>query len=69
MDFLDDPAEMTPEQRLAEVAAILAGGYQRLRGQSANSLSDKGLDCPAAPGPPLAEGLTPREAAPTEVQA
>ncbi len=25
--FLDDPEEMTPEQRLAEVAAILAAGY------------------------------------------
>jgi len=31
MDFLDDPEEMTAEQRLAEVAAILAAGYMRLR--------------------------------------
>ena len=29
MDFLDDPAEMTPDQRLAEVAAILAAGWLR----------------------------------------
>ena len=38
MEFLDDPDEMTPEQRLAEVAAILAAGILRL-------FTEKPLDC------------------------
>jgi hypothetical protein len=29
VDFLDDPEDMTPEARLAEVATILAAGYAR----------------------------------------
>ena len=33
MDFLDDPAEMTPERGLAEVAAILAAGWRRPYGE------------------------------------
>ena len=53
MDFLDDPFEMTPEQRLREVAAILALAF-----------TEKRLDVTAAPTPPCAEGLTaPREEA------
>jgi hypothetical protein len=32
MDFLDDPGVMTPEQRLTEIASILAAGYLRLKG-------------------------------------
>jgi hypothetical protein len=32
MDFLDDPEDLTPAQRLAEIAVILAAGYLRLRG-------------------------------------
>jgi hypothetical protein len=36
-----DPAGMTVEQRLAEVAALLAAGLRRLRGrQQANNPSD-----------------------------
>ena len=31
MDFISDPAAMTPEERLTELAAILAQGYLRLR--------------------------------------
>jgi len=49
---MDRPDEMTPEQRLREVAAILATGYLRLRATE----SDKPLDCPAPPKRPL--GLT-----------
>lgn len=30
MPFLDDPAEMTPEQRLAEILAILLSGARLL---------------------------------------
>ena len=50
---MDRPEEMTPEQRLREVAAILAAGCLRLRA------ADKPLDCPAAPKRPL--GLTATE--------
>ena len=60
MGFLDDPEEMTAEQRLAEVAAILAAGILRL-------FTEKRLDCPRPSAPVLDEGLTPGEAAPTEV--
>jgi len=59
--FTDDPEEMTPEHRLAEVAAILATGYRRL-------FTEKPLDCPGAPAPVLDEGLTPGEPGPSEVQ-
>ena len=58
MDFLDDPEEMTAEQRLAEVAAILAAGYRRL-------FTEKPLDCSGAPMPLCVDG--PRESAPAEV--
>ena len=66
MDFLDDPEEMVPEERLAEVAAILAAGYLRLRQARAAlaaespPFTEKPLDCPRPPAPVL--GLTPREA-------
>ena len=39
MPFLDDPAEMTPEQRLAEIVAILLAG--------ARLLTEKRLDLSA----------------------
>jgi hypothetical protein len=64
MEFLDDPAEMTPEQRLAEVASILAAGYLRCR-----TFTENPLDCSGAPLPLCDHGLTGREPAPTEVQA
>ena len=64
MEFLDDPEEMTPEQRLGEVAAILAAGYQRLR--QSRPFTEKPLDCSGAPAPVLDEGLTPGEATPSE---
>ena len=51
---MDRPEEMTPEQRLREVAAILATGYLRLRVAE----PDKLLDCPAQRKRPLADGLT-----------
>jgi hypothetical protein len=31
LEFLDDPEEMTAEQRLGEVASILVAGYLRLK--------------------------------------
>ena len=63
MDFLDDPSEMTPEQRREELAAILALGYAR------NRISHKGLDCPRPPTPSWDPGLTDGEPeTPAEVQ-
>jgi hypothetical protein len=64
MTFLDDPMEMTPAQRLAEVAAILAAGYLRLRTPPS---TENPLDSPATPMPLCGEGLTDGESDPTEV--
>jgi hypothetical protein len=69
MDFLDDPEEMTPEERLSELAAILATGCHRMRETRAELASsaasttptEKRLDCPGAPMPLLDTRLTPRE--------
>lgn len=57
MSFLEDPEQMTPEARMAELAATLAAGCLRLLTSSpqhvdfqdvACSSNDKGLDsCPA----------------------
>jgi hypothetical protein len=52
MAFEDDPDEMTPEQRLAEVAAILAAAWLR------HPFTEKPLDCSAAPMPLCVNGLT-----------
>ena len=49
MDFLDDPEEMTAEQGLTEVAAILAAGYLRLK---ARPFTENPLDSPATPDDP-----------------
>jgi hypothetical protein len=50
MEFLDDPEEMTPEQRLSEVACILAAGYIRLRRSRDSAPSaENPLDCSGAP--------------------
>jgi hypothetical protein len=77
MDFLDDPEEMSPEQRLAEVAAILAAGYLRMResrvppapdASEAPASTEKPLDSRRARRPCGDEGLTRRDAAPAEVQ-
>ena len=62
MEFLEDPGEMTPEERLAEVAAILAAGWQR-RSRSAVPFTEKPLDCSAAPIPLCVNGLTQRDPA------
>lgn len=70
MDFLADPDEMTPEERLHELAAILASACLHiLRGAAHPTLSslsvDKVLDVCPDPTPPLREpargGLTDRE--------
>ena len=58
MEFLDDPEEMTPEQRLAEVAAILTVRILRL-------FTEKPLDCSGRERPCGTDGLTERE--PVEV--
>jgi len=64
VDFLDDPEEMTPEERLHEVAAILAHGYLRLRRSelapenAPSEPADKPLDYSRRPKRPLARRLT-----------
>jgi hypothetical protein len=62
--FLDEAEEMTPEQRLAGVAAILTAGYRRLR--QSHPFTEKPLDCASAPLPLCGDG--PRESAPAEVK-
>ena len=52
MPFEDDPDEMTPAQRLAEVAAILATAWLP------HPFTEKPLDCPAVPMPLCVNGLT-----------
>jgi hypothetical protein len=47
---LDDPAEMTPEERDAELAAILATGFLRLKRQN-TVLPDRPSAAPAPPEP------------------
>ncbi len=45
-----DPAEMTPAERLAEIATLLAAGYLRLqvsRPSAQNSLADSGQPTPS----------------------
>jgi hypothetical protein len=57
MLFEDDPDEMTPEARLAEIATILAAGFLRLRKRGVEHAADPSpstenpLDCS---GPPMA---------------
>ena len=63
MEFLDDPEEMTPEARQAEVAAILAEGY--LRQRRSRPFTEKPLDCSGRERPCGVDGLTERE--PVEV--
>ena len=68
MEFLDDPEEMTPEQRLAEVAAILAAGYLRVPRSRLDPMApftEKPLDCSGRQRPCGFDGLTDRE--PVEV--
>ena len=64
MPFEDDPDEMTPEQRLAEIAAILAAAW--LRRPPTLPFTEKPLDCSAAPMPLCVNGLTDREPARAE---
>ncbi len=60
MLFQDDPAEMTPEQRLAEVAAILAAAWLR------RPFTEKPLDSEAALTPLCGHRSAGREPAPVE---
>ena len=59
MEFLDDPEEMTPEQRLSELAAILGAGY--LRSRRSGPFTEKPLDCSGDERPCGVDGLTERE--------
>jgi hypothetical protein len=44
MQGIDDPANMTPSDRLREVARIFAIGYQRFRSRAAIDLADPPTD-------------------------
>ena len=73
MDFLDDPEEMTPEERLDEIAAVLAVAYLRLRNRGVEHAARPGaftenpLDCSERPMPLCENWLTGRDPVPTEV--
>ncbi|MBU1700159.1 MAG: hypothetical protein KJ831_08415 [Candidatus Eisenbacteria bacterium] len=75
MDFLENPEDMTPEERLRELASILAAGYLRLRTrqselsspENSNSFGDKELDVSGDPSLPLDNGLTDRDPVQQEV--
>jgi hypothetical protein len=66
VDFLDDPEEMTPEERLDEIAAVLAVGYLRLRNRCVEHAARPGaftenpLDCSERPMPLCENGLSQR---------
>lgn len=67
MDFLDDPDEMSPDERLHELAAILAAACMHLLPPHEtplfSPLPDKELDVSLGSTPPLenGNGLTHRE--------
>jgi hypothetical protein len=61
MPFEDDPEEMTPEQRLAEIATILAAGYFRLRRHNSAPFTENPLDCSGAPMAVCGNGLSQRD--------
>ena len=58
-----DPEEMTPEQRLAEVAAILVAGYLR---HKTRLFTENPLDCSDGLMAVCDHGLTDRESVPME---
>ena len=66
-EFRDDPGEMTPEARLGELAAILAGAWLRHRRSehavagSPASFTEKRLDCSGEPMAVCDEGISPTE--------
>jgi hypothetical protein len=63
MSLARDPDEMSPDARVAEVAAILAAGYLRQRQCASKPASPahKPLDCADAQRPSLNGRLTDRE--------
>ena len=71
MDFLRDPAVMTPAERLTELAAILAQGYLRLRARPVLAVpterAEGRLDSRGEQRPPCDAGLTPRDPVGEEV--
>ena len=71
MDFITDPEEMSPSERLSELAAILAAGYMRLRKRPELAAPvdspDSRLDSPGEQRPPLDPGLPPGDPSSQEV--
>ena len=60
-----DPVDMTAPEQLMEIAALLARGYLRSRqlalAPGPIPFTEKPLDVPGQPRPPLSDGLTARE--------
>ena len=73
MLFGDDPEEMSPQERLDEIAVILVVGYLRLRKRgvehaaSPGTFTENPLDCSERPMHLCENGLTGRDPMPTEV--
>jgi hypothetical protein len=71
MDFITDPEEMSPSERLSELAAILAAGYMRLRKRpelaAPTDPPDSRLDSRGEQRPPLDTALTPGDPGNQEV--
>ncbi len=64
-----EPWDMTDDEQMAEVAAILASGYRRTLALQAGRepFTEKPLDSSGTPRPLCVEGLTGRDPAPEEV--
>ena len=58
MSAQNDPADMTPERRRSEIAAILAEGYLRQRAALFTENPDKRVDVFRDSTPPCENGLT-----------
>ncbi len=73
--FVNDPEEMTADERFTELAAIFAAGYARMRERMAmiapdpraHVFTEKGLDRSGQPRPLSVEGLTGGDPDPVEV--
>ena len=59
LPFIDSPDDMTPDERLHEIATILARGVLRLRAQELSESVNHGLDVAGEPRLNVTEGLTP----------
>jgi hypothetical protein len=57
MRFIDDPASLSPDERLAELASIFAAGILRLRHQALPDVPTTPPACSASDGNPAPSPL------------